>query len=42
MGSALHYNRNDDVYECPCHGSRFLSNGKVTSGPAKKRLKDKR
>lgn len=42
MGSALHYNRNDDVYECPCHGSRFLSNGKVISGPAKKRLKDKR
>lgn len=39
MGSALHYNENDDVYECPCHGSRFLKNGKVINGPAKKGLK---
>ena len=39
MGSALIYNEVDHVYECPCHGSRFLKNGKVINGPAKKNIK---
>ena len=39
MGSALIYNEVDHVYECPCHGSRFLNIGKVINGPAKKNIK---
>ena len=28
-----------DKFVCPCHGSEFLLDGKVTSGPAKTNLK---
>lgn len=29
---------NGREFECPCHGSRFANNGKVTKGPAPKGL----
>ncbi len=28
-----------DGFECPCHGSTYDANGKVTNGPAKKNLR---
>jgi Rieske Fe-S protein len=31
-------NVTDEGYQCPCHGSKFNENGKVTSGPAPRNL----
>ena len=36
MGCSLNYNKEEKVYECPCHGSRFDNKGNVLNGPAKK------
>ena len=36
MGCALNYNKEERVYECPCHGSRFDKQGNVLNEPAKK------
>ncbi len=38
LGCALNYNEIDNVYECPCHGSRYTKDGKLLDGPAKKDL----
>ena len=34
LGSTLYYNKEDNTYECPCHGSKFSSDGKLISNPA--------
>ncbi len=34
MGCALKYNRCEHSWDCPCHGSRFLENGKLIENPA--------
>lgn len=30
--------KSDETFYCPCHGSTFDPNGKVTSGPARRNL----
>ena len=39
LGCALKWNEIDNVYECPCHGSRYDRNGKLLNGPARKNLR---
>ena len=39
LGCTLHYVEKDDLLECPCHQSRFSSDGRLLNGPAKAPLK---
>ncbi|MDD6058682.1 MAG: FAD-dependent oxidoreductase [Clostridiales bacterium] len=41
MGCVLKWNREEQVWECPCHGSRFDKEGEVLDNPAMKRIKNK-
>ncbi|MBQ7336754.1 MAG: FAD-dependent oxidoreductase [Clostridia bacterium] len=41
MGCALHWNRQERSWDCPCHGSRFDENGKLIDNPATGDLKPK-
>ena len=34
MGCALKWNAQEHTWDCPCHGSRFTTKGKVLDGPA--------
>lgn len=34
LGGILHWNAEESSFDCPAHGSRFSSNGKVMNGPA--------
>ena len=36
MKCGLIYNKNDNTWDCPCHGSRFDKNGKCFLGPSTK------
>lgn len=38
MGCRLHRNEAEKSWDCPCHGSRFDSGGRVLNGPALKDL----
>ena len=38
LGCHLTWNPEEQVYECPCHGSRFDEEGRVIDGPAQKDL----
>ncbi len=41
LGCALKYNKQEHSWDCPCHGSRFLDDGKIIDNPATKRIKVK-
>ena len=34
MGCVLQWNKEEQTWECPCHGSRFSADGKVLDNPA--------
>jgi len=36
IGCGLRFNRTENVYECPCHGSRYDMSGKLLDGPSVK------
>lgn len=41
MGCALHWNKAEHSWDCPCHGSRFSQEGKLLETPATGDLKQK-
>lgn len=40
LGCKLERNRDEDTWECPCHGSRFGCEGRLLDGPAQVGLKN--
>ena len=38
LGCRLNYKETEDLLECPCHQSRFTTQGGILNGPAKREL----
>jgi Rieske Fe-S protein len=41
LGCQVNFNRAEHSWDCPCHGSRFATDGEVLQGPAVHRLERK-
>ncbi|CAM5247166.1 Glycine/D-amino acid oxidase-like deaminating enzyme/nitrite reductase/ring-hydroxylating ferredoxin subunit OS=Streptomyces violarus OX=67380 GN=FHS41_001727 PE=4 SV=1 [Streptomyces violarus] len=41
LGCLVAFNSAERAWECPCHGSRFDTDGKVIQGPATKPLEQR-
>ena len=41
LGCALKWNRQENSWDCPCHGSRFSGDGRLLDNPATADLKNK-
>ncbi|MBQ6843217.1 MAG: FAD-dependent oxidoreductase [Agathobacter sp.] len=39
VGCALHWNEEEESWDCPCHGSRYTKSGDVMDGPAQDGIK---
>ena len=39
LGCELSWNNLDKTWDCPCHGSRYMFDGKLIYGPSKQDLK---
>lgn len=39
LGCRLHWNPDENTWDCPCHGSRYTKEGKLINNPALKGLK---
>jgi len=39
LGCRLIYNKNEHIWECPCHGSTYAEDGKLLIGPSKNNIK---
>ena len=39
LGCKVKFNKNLNIFQCPCHKSEFSVDGRVLKGPAKKNLK---
>jgi Rieske Fe-S protein len=38
LGCTVHFNNAERTWDCPCHGSRFATDGHVINGPAMRGL----
>lgn len=40
LGCRLHWNKDEETWDCPCHGSRYTNQGELIDNPATRGLKN--